>query len=126
LWLGKCCEDEERLKTRLAKLLHEEWELMQSGRVVLRSGAFLDGYAAKLIEGNEKLSVRLGRQPLRALADEREVNVVKRLLARREAVVQEILSIQDRLLPADEYVLKENRSSSQDSAVETQQQQKRR
>lgn len=109
LWLGAKSEDELRLRSRLAQLLHEEHELMQSGRVVLRSGAFLDSYAAKLIEGNEKLSAKLGRQPLGALANKQEVSVVKRLLARREAVVNEILEIQDKLLPKDEYVLKDER-----------------
>jgi len=117
LWLGAKSEDELRLKSRLAQLLHEEHELMQSGRVVLRSGAFLDSYAAKLMEGNEELSARLGRQPLGALADKQEVNVVKRLLARREAVVQEILMIQDKLLPKEEYVLKSRRRRQDTTAA---------
>ena len=111
LRLGQRSEDELRLRCRLAQLLHEEHELMQTGRVILRSGAFLDPYAAKLIEGNEKLSVKLGRQPLGALTGTKEVNVVKRLLARREAVVQEILDIQNKLLPSEEYVLKSERFS---------------
>lgn len=106
LWWGVRCEGELALRARLARLLQEERELMQLGRVILRSGAFLDSYAAKLIKGDERLSVKLGRKPLRALAGEREVNIVLRLLARRDAVVKEILEIQDKLLPKDEYVLK--------------------
>lgn len=76
----------------------------------MRARAFLDGYAAKLVEGDERLSVKLGRQPLAALADEEEVEVVKRILARREAVVQEICLIEGELLPEEQYELKSERS----------------
>jgi len=110
LWLGSKNEDELRLRSNLARLLEEEHELMQTNRVILRSGAFLDSYVAKLVEGNEGLSVKLGRQPLKALATKREVDVVLRLMARREAIVNEILNIQNLLLPSEKYVLKGERS----------------
>jgi len=109
-FMGEMNEDELRLRSRLARLLNEEHELMQTNRVILRSAAFLDPYAAKLVEGNEGLSVKLGRQPLGALASKKEVNVVLRLLARREAIVNEILEIQNLLLPKETYVLKSERS----------------
>ncbi|MCK4478385.1 hypothetical protein KAU88_07655 [Candidatus Bathyarchaeota archaeon] len=110
LWFEEGCESELKLRAQLARLLHEENELRQSMRVVLRSGAFLDSYAAKLVEGDEKLSVKLGRQPLAVLADRKEVEIVKRILARREAIVKEICEIEDQLLPEKQYVLKGSRS----------------
>jgi hypothetical protein len=119
LWLGGKNEDELRLKSRLAGLLQEEHELMQTNRVILRSGAFLDSYVAKLVEGNEGLSVKLGRQPLGALANKKEVSIVLRLLARREAIVNEILDIQNLLLPGSEYVLKADRESFPDYVKKT-------
>lgn len=109
-WIGGLGDEELRLRGRLYRLLDEERELRQTMRVILRSGAFLDSYAAKLVKGNEKLSVKLGRQPLEALASNEEVEVVKRILARREAVVKRICVIEDKLLPEEEYKLKDSRS----------------
>lgn len=109
-WVGGLGDEKLRLKARLFRLLDEERELRQTMRVILRSGAFLDGYAAKLVEGDEKLSVKLGRQPLAALASKEEVEIVKRILARREAVVSEICLIEKELLPKIEYELKGLRS----------------
>lgn len=110
-WVGGLGDEKLRLKARLYRLLDEERELRQVNRVILRSGAFLDGYAAKLIEGKEELSVRLGRQPLTALASKKEETIIKRILARREAVVKEICEIHEKLLPREEYVLKSTRKS---------------
>lgn len=110
-WVGEGGDETLRLKARLYRLLDEERELRQVHRVILRSGAFLDGYAAKLIEGKEELSVRLGRQPLTALASKKEETIIKRNLARREAVVKEICEIHEKLLPREEYVLKSKRKS---------------
>jgi len=108
LWLGERSEDEWRLRVRLAGLLREEGDLRQVMRVVLRSGAFLDSYAAKLLEGESQEEARLGRVPLRALSRDEEP-VVRRILSRREAVVKEICEIQSKLLPEEKYVLKSRR-----------------
>lgn len=105
-WVGGLGDEKLRLRARLYRLLDEERELRQTMRVVLRSGAFLDSYAAKLVTGDEKLSVKLGRKPL---AGETEVQIVNRILAQREAVVKEICEIEGKLLPEAEYVLKEDR-----------------
>lgn len=108
-WAGGLNDEQLRLKVAKARLLAEERDLYQTHRVILRSGAFLDSYAAKLIEGDETLSAKMGRQPLEAVANPKEANVVKRLLARREAVVAEIVEVQNLLLPKEEYVLKGER-----------------
>ncbi len=93
---------------RLAKLMKEEKQLIQFNRVMLRSGAYLDSYATKVLEGGSREDAKLGRKPLGVLAPEEEP-VFRRMIARREAVVKEIREILDRRLPEDEYVLKENR-----------------
>jgi hypothetical protein len=108
-WAGGLNDEQLRLKVAKSRLLAEERDLYQTHRVILRSGAFLDSYAAKLIEGDETLSAKLGRQPLVAVASSKEANVVKRLLARREAIVKQIVEVEDKRLPEEEYVLKEDR-----------------
>ncbi len=97
-----------RLRAKLFRLLDEERELRQVHRVILRSGAFLDSYAEKLLRGGSVEDAKFGRKPLAALNKE-EVPVIKRLLARREAVVREICVIEEKLLPSEKYVLKSER-----------------
>ncbi len=101
-----------RDEARLAVLLKEEQRLIRLNRVMLRSGAYLDLYADKVLRGGgAREAARLGRRPLGALAPEEEP-VFRRMIARREAVVEEIREILDRRLPEDEYVLKDERSVS--------------
>jgi hypothetical protein len=106
-WVGHEGDEKVKLRARLYRLQDEENELRQTMRIVLRSGAFLHGYAAKLVQGDEKLSVKLGRQPLDAIASKEEADIVKRILARREAIVKEILEIENELLPHEKYELKD-------------------
>ena len=105
-WIGGEGDEKLRLKAELYKLLDEERDLRQISRVILRSGAFLDSYAAKLVQGDEKLSVKLGRQPLEAIASKEETEIILRTLARREAIVKEIIDIQGKLLPRKRYELR--------------------
>lgn len=98
-----------RNEARLAVLLKEEQRLVQLNRVMLRSGAYLDLYADKVLRGGKaREDAKLGRRPLAALSPNEEP-IFKRMVARREAVVKEILEILDRWLPKAEYVLKEDR-----------------
>lgn len=106
-WVGHEGDAKVKLRARLYVLQDEENRLRQTMRIVLRSGAFLPSYAAKLVQGDEKLSVKLGRQPLDAIATKEEANIVKRILARREAIVKEILEIENELLPQEKYELRE-------------------
>lgn len=103
-------DDWLRDKARLGLLLKEEQRLMRLNRVMLRSGAYLDLYADKVLRGGKaRLDAKLGRKPLAALAPEEEP-IFKRMIARREAVVREIREILARRLPRPEYVLKEDRA----------------
>lgn len=98
-----------RDEARLCLLLREEQRLIHLNRVMLRSGAYLDLYADKVLRGGKaRLDAKLGRKPLAALAP-REEPIFKRMIARREAVVKEIREILARRLPKPEYVLKEDR-----------------
>jgi hypothetical protein len=105
---GDCLRDE----ARLVLLLREEERLIRWNRVLLRSGAYLDSYADKVLRGGEsRLDAKLGRKPLAALAPDEEP-IFKRMVARREAVVHEIKEILARRLPENEYVLRNERSRS--------------
>lgn len=102
-------EDWLRDEARLALLLKEEQRLIRLNRVMLRSGAYLDLYADKVLRGGKaRLDAKLGRRPLAALAPDEEP-IFRRMVARREAVVGEIREILARRLPEGEYVLKDER-----------------
>lgn len=99
------------MRARRVVLMKEEESLRQRMRVILRSGAFLDSYAHKLLEGGSPGDARRdGRVPLRALSRKDEA-IVRRMLARREAVVAELREIEDRLLPKEKYRLRPRRRS---------------
>ena len=96
-------------EARLCLLLREEQRLIRLNKVMLRSGAYLDLYADKvLLGGKARLDAKLGRRPLSALAPDEEP-IFRRMVARREAVVGEIKEILARRLPKGEYVLKDER-----------------
>jgi hypothetical protein len=94
----------------LASLIKEEHRLVQLNKVMLRSGAYLDSYASKVLKGGNRDDAKLGRVPLAALSKD-EPPIFKRVTARREAIIREILEILDRQLPKQQYVLKEDRPS---------------
>jgi len=113
-WLGAKGDDQLRLRARLVELRHEEAELRQTMRVMLRSGSYLPQYADKLFrEGyvkGESPFVRMGQVPLKALSPKEEA-IARRVLAERERIAQEITEILDQLLPDKKFHLKpESRS----------------
>jgi len=95
---------------RLAQLCSEEQKLVRLNKLMLRSGAYLDSYAGKVLKGGDRVDAKLGRAPLAALSKDEEP-IFKRMVAKREAIVREIIEILSRQLPKEEYVLKENRRS---------------
>jgi len=104
--------DSVRDFARLSLLFAEEKRLVQLNKVMLRSGAYLDLYAEKVLRGGESRDdAKLGRKPLDALAPN-ETPIFKRMVARREAITKEIVEILGRLLPEEEYVLKDDREGS--------------
>lgn len=96
-------EESLGLEVRRLQLIEEETGLRQTLKVILRSGAYLPQYAEKLFGGEKPTMFRKGRLPLPALTDVREQNIVRRILARRENVVSELLEIEDKLLPEDRF-----------------------
>lgn len=102
--------EELKLRARLAQLLREESNLRRQSRVMLRSGSFLPKYADRILRPQESF-VREGQQPLRALS-KKEEQIFRRILARREKIVKEIVEIQDKLLPKEKFRLKPKRSRS--------------
>jgi hypothetical protein len=100
-------EEELRLEVRRQQLLAEETSLRQTLTVLLRSGAYLPLYAQGLFEGKDPrdLAYRKGRLPLPALASAREQEIVRRILARRERIVMELIEIADKLLPKEQFLV---------------------
>ena len=116
-WMGVQQDDKLRLKARLVLLRHQEVELRQAMRVVLRSGSYLPQYADKLFrekyDRSDPVFVRKGQVPLRALSAKEE-DVARRVLAERERIAQEIADVLDQLLPKKKFRLKRSRSRRRD------------
>ena len=98
-------EETLSLEVRRKQLLAEEAGLRQTLNVLLRSGAFLPQYAQKLFGGQDPKDIasRKGRLPLPALASAKEQEIIRRILARRERIVLELIEIADKLLPKEQF-----------------------
>lgn len=97
-------EEQLSLEVKREQLLAEERSLRQRLNVILRSGAYLKDYAKKLLLGDEneisKLKRRVG---IYAHVKPKELNIILRILKRREDLVNELLEIEDKLLPESTY-----------------------
>jgi len=92
------------LQVRKARLLEEEAGLRETLRVILRSGAYLKDYAKELLLGDFKqISNLRNRVGIFAQVKPKELNVILRILKRREDLVNELLEIEDKLLPSEPY-----------------------
>jgi len=92
------------LESRREQLLAEERSLRERLRVILRSGAFLKDYAKELLLGDEKQIFNLKRRVgVYAHVKPKELNIILRILKRREDLVNELLEIEDKLLPSTMY-----------------------
>jgi len=98
-------EEPLTLEVRRQQLLAEEFALRQTLKVLLRSGAYLPQYAQKLFGGKDPkdFGQRKGRLPLPALASTKEQEIVRRILARRERIVMELIEIADKFLPKEQF-----------------------
>ena len=114
--------DEEKLKVlaEIEVLVREEQQLKRVSSVMLRSGSFLPKYADKLFRPpwdseRDKTSPfnypRKGDVPLKALNPKEEA-IMRRVLARREAIAQRIAELLDRVLPAEKFRLRPRKSRS--------------
>ena len=101
---------------RLSLLMAEEKMLVRYNKMMLRSGAYLDLYAQKVLKGGvSRDDAKLGRKPLDAYAPN-ETPIFKRNTARREAIIKESVEIMSRVLPEEEYVLKNERENLREHA----------
>lgn len=98
--------EEIKLEAQRDALLREEASLRHRLTVILRSGAYLQDYAEKLLLGGpEEVNRIRNRIGIYAKVEEKELDVILRILARREAVVQELIALEDQLLPKEKYPL---------------------
>jgi len=93
-----------KLEKRRDLLLREESSLRQRLTVILRSGAHLQDYAEKLLlGGQEEISRIRNRTGVYAYVDSKELDVILRILQRREDLVKELITLEDKLLPQTRY-----------------------
>ncbi len=105
-----CDVERLRLQLRLEELMREEHDLRRVWAAIGRSGSYLPQYVDRVLRPRESM-FRQGQVPLRALSVKEE-EIFRRIAARREIIAQEIVSIQDRLLPEKRFRLKPEPSRS--------------
>lgn len=107
-WLSERLTGEvkERFKVEaeIRSLIEEEKGLIEKCKVILRSGAYLPSYARKLLEGDPaEVSRFKRREGVYAILNKKELDVVLRILARREAISHRLVELLNRQLPEDRY-----------------------
>ena len=122
-WLGVCSEEELRVRAEIEGLVREDCELRRVSSTMLRSGSYLPKYADKLFrapwdaegvsatEGFRYVNPRVGDVPLKALSP-REEQIMRRVLARREAIAGRIAELLDLVLPKEKFRLLPKRGRS--------------
>jgi len=92
------------LEAEVSHLIEEEKNLRQDLALILRSGAYLKDYASSLLEGDKAEVSRLKRRRgVYACVDAKELDVILRILARREAISKRLVELMDKTLPKDRY-----------------------
>lgn len=98
----------ERIKQEFTRdqLLAEERQLRRELTAILRSGAFLQDYAEELLLGRPQEIARIrNRTGVYARVDTKELDVILRILQRREDLTKELVTIESLLLPKNRYPL---------------------
>jgi len=99
-------EEKLGLEVKREQLLEEERNLRERLRVILRSGTYIKDYLKNLLFGDvEEISRLKRREGVYARLTPKELNIILRLLKRREDLVAELLEIEDKLLPSEAYSL---------------------
>jgi hypothetical protein len=109
---GVVTEEELQLEARKVGLMREEADIRRSWRLIGRSGSYLEGYAAQVLQpqeyreyqkvmrrdvvGAEYSDERRGRIPLKALS-KKEERLFRKMMARREEIAKELTEIELRL-----------------------------
>ena len=115
--------DEEKLTVlaEIEKLVREDSQLRRVSSTMLRSGSYLPKYADRLFRApwdSEREHTgpfnypRRGDVPLKALNPKEEA-IMRRVLARRDAIAQRIAELLDQVLPKEKFRLVPGRSRSQ-------------
>ncbi|MDH5267386.1 MAG: hypothetical protein OEW62_06865 [Candidatus Bathyarchaeota archaeon] len=122
-FVGVVGEGELRVWSEVEKLVREDSQLRRVSSTMLRSGSYLPKYADRLFrapwdaegvsarEGFRYVKPRVGDVPLKALNPKEEA-VMRRVLARREAIAQRIAELLDLVLPKEKFRLVPKRSGS--------------
>jgi hypothetical protein len=122
-WLGVCDVEELKVWVEVEKLAREDSQLRRISSTMLRSGSYLPKYADKLFrapwdsegesvgEGFRYQRPREGEVPLKVL-NPREEKVMRRVLARREAIASRIAELLEVVLPKEKFRLAPKRSRS--------------
>ena len=105
-----------RLGLRLDDLMREEHDLRRVWATIGRSGSYLPQYVDRVLRP-QRSPFRQGQVPLRALSVKEE-EIFRRVAARREAIAQEIVAIQDQLLPKEKFRLKPEPKRSRSQACD--------
>jgi hypothetical protein len=112
-YVGGCDVDSLRAFVEIGRLCREEKFLINVSKTMLRSGSYLPQYADRLFRSSEDSGRRrimpmgYSRQDreLRKVLDPMEEEVMRRVLARREAVAQRIAELLDKVLPQEKFSL---------------------
>jgi hypothetical protein len=93
-----------RVEAEIEELKREERCLRQNLTLILRSGTYLRNYAKSLLEGDkEEISKLKSRNGIYARLDSKELDVILRILARREAIAKRLVELMDEQLPKERY-----------------------
>lgn len=97
-------KEQFKVEAEMCRLREEEHVLRRDLALILRSGAYLDDYARRLLEGDEKEVSKLkSRKGVYANLDAKELGVILRVLARREAISKRLVELLDKKLPEERY-----------------------
>lgn len=119
-FLGSCSEEELRVWAEVNGLVREDCELRRVSAAMLRSGSYLPKYADRLFrppwDSERQHSGPFnypskGEVPLKALSPKEEA-IMRRVLARREAIAEKIAELLDLVLPKEKFRLLPKRSKS--------------
>jgi len=119
-FVGGCDVHELEVLAEIEHLCREDRFLRRVSSTMLRSGSYLPKYADRLFrapwdsEGDKTSPFnypRKGEVPLRAL-NPKEEEIMRRVLARREAVATRIAELLDMVLPREKFRLAPRRSRS--------------
>lgn len=93
-----------KVEAEMDSLREDERDLRSDLRLILRNGAYLPDYASKLLEGDRaQVSLIRRRRAVYSQVEPEELDVILRILARREAIAKRLVELKAQTLPKDRY-----------------------